>query len=498
MPKSKPSTSCHLKAIVSEYGDDIFSTDGKILFCKMCEIKVAAERKFTVVQHVGREKHIRAVQLASKKNLHNSYCKKQYSRRVINRQIFKKNFCEALVSANIPFWTLNNTKLKSFLELHFGRPIPDESTMRKNYLSQCYDDTISKIRGRVHGKKIFVSIDETNDVEHRYVANVVIGTLEIDGPGEVFLLTSEVLETVNHSTICRLFDKCMFLLWPEGIRYDDVLLFVKDSAPYIVKAGKAIQAFYPKMVHITCIAHGMHRVAEEVRATFSQVDSLVSQTKKIFVKAPSRKQLFKSTAPSVPLPPEPVITRWGTWIDAAIYYCDHFQIVKRVIEILNPDDAAAIASAKKLYSDSEIEGQLAFIKSNFNCLTRGIASIQEKGASLERSLTLIREIESNLKNVGGEVGRRILKKVESVLGKNSGYKTLCDISKVLTGESFDISCIEQELTAGDFVYFKYAPVVSADVERSFSRYKNVLSENRRSLTFDNLRMLVVVYCNNSE
>lgn len=92
MPKSKPSTSCHLKAIVSEYGDDIFSTDGKILFCKMCEIKVAAERKFTVVQHVGREKHIRAVQLASKKNLHNSYCKKQYSRRVINRQIFKKTF----------------------------------------------------------------------------------------------------------------------------------------------------------------------------------------------------------------------------------------------------------------------------------------------------------------------------------------------------------------------------------------------------------------------
>ena len=53
---------------------------------------------------------------------------------------------------------------------------------------------------------------------HRYVANVVIGTLETNEPGEVFLLTSEVLETVNHSTICRLFEKCMFLLWPEGIR----------------------------------------------------------------------------------------------------------------------------------------------------------------------------------------------------------------------------------------------------------------------------------------
>ena len=86
------------------------------------------------------------------------------------------------------------------------------------------------------------------------MANVVIGTLEIDGPGEVFLLISKILETVNHSTICELFEKCMFPLWPEGIRYDDVLLFVTDAASYIVKAGKAVQAFYPKMVHITLLS----------------------------------------------------------------------------------------------------------------------------------------------------------------------------------------------------------------------------------------------------
>ena len=63
----------------------------------------------------------------------------------------------------------------------------------------------------------------------------------------------------------------MFLLWPEGIRYNDILLFVTDAAPYIVKAGKVVQAFYQKMVHITCLAHNLHRVAEEIRANFSQV-----------------------------------------------------------------------------------------------------------------------------------------------------------------------------------------------------------------------------------
>jgi hypothetical protein len=42
MPKAKPSKSCHLKQTVVEFGDDIFSTDGDILYCKVCDIKVAS------------------------------------------------------------------------------------------------------------------------------------------------------------------------------------------------------------------------------------------------------------------------------------------------------------------------------------------------------------------------------------------------------------------------------------------------------------------------
>jgi hypothetical protein len=129
-------------------------------------------------------------------------------------------------------------------------------------------------------------------------------------------------------------------------------------------------------------------------------------------------------------------------------------------------------------------------KANFNSLTQGIIGIQEKGASLESFLTLLKKIESELKTGRGEVRRRVSKKLESVLGRNVGYNTLCHISKVLVGE--------EELTASDLVYFKYATVVSVDVERSFSRYKNVLSDNRHSLTFDKLRQLVVVYCNIAE
>jgi hypothetical protein len=44
MPKAKPPKSCHLKQIVVESADDIFSTEGDIL-TEMCVIKVGAEKK---------------------------------------------------------------------------------------------------------------------------------------------------------------------------------------------------------------------------------------------------------------------------------------------------------------------------------------------------------------------------------------------------------------------------------------------------------------------
>jgi hypothetical protein len=61
MPKVKMSQSNRLTKYVNEFGKDIFSTDGEILFCKICEIKVASEKKFTVVQHISRNKHVQGL-----------------------------------------------------------------------------------------------------------------------------------------------------------------------------------------------------------------------------------------------------------------------------------------------------------------------------------------------------------------------------------------------------------------------------------------------------
>jgi hypothetical protein len=47
MPKVKCSDSVRLRGFVQEFGEKYFTTDGKILFCKLCAVKVTAEKRFT-------------------------------------------------------------------------------------------------------------------------------------------------------------------------------------------------------------------------------------------------------------------------------------------------------------------------------------------------------------------------------------------------------------------------------------------------------------------
>ncbi|PSN45032.1 hypothetical protein C0J52_23372 [Blattella germanica] len=46
----------------------------------------------------------------------------------------------------------------------------------------------------------------------------------------------------------------------------------EDAAPSIMKVAASLSALYPKMVHVTCLAHALHRVAEEVWTNFPQVE----------------------------------------------------------------------------------------------------------------------------------------------------------------------------------------------------------------------------------
>ncbi|XP_050521506.1 uncharacterized protein LOC126894485 [Daktulosphaira vitifoliae] len=242
----------------------------------------------------------------------------------------------------------------------------------------------------------------------------------------------------------------------------------------MVKAGTALNVFYPKLIHVTCLAHAFHRVAETIRSEFPEVDFLISTIKKLFLKAPSRVHIFKENYPQTPLPPKPVITRWGTWLQAAAYYCDNFSVIEDVISKLEIDAVS--------YTYPPI---LHLLQSN------SITKLEAQNLSLADSLGIVSDTVKKLKESPGQVGIKIKNKVEQVLSKNSGLKTVEAIANILNGSDTQTSF---EFSLADLGAFKFAPITSVNVERSFSRYKNILRPNRRRFTFNNLKKYMIVHC----
>ena len=63
-------------------------------------------------------------------------------------------------------------------------------------------------------------------------------------------------------------------------------------------------------------------------------------------------------------PPEPVLTRWGTWLGAADYYAENYLTVKEFVLQLDAK-SQAIQNVKTINeNDSELLAQLEFLKSN--------------------------------------------------------------------------------------------------------------------------------------
>ncbi|WP_219822526.1 hypothetical protein, partial [Enterobacter cloacae complex sp. 2DZ2F2B] len=64
-------------------------------------------------------------------------------------------------------------------------------------------------------------------------------------------------------------------------------------------------------------------MSQSIRLNYLDVNGIISNVKKIFLKVPIRVEFYKNSLPNTPLPPEPVLTRSGTWIQAALFYAEH-------------------------------------------------------------------------------------------------------------------------------------------------------------------------------
>lgn len=458
---------------------DLFH-DGSVLRCKLCEVTITHSRKSNVTQHLTTARHLGLMARRQGRLV------QPFIADAIPRQSFGMDLTKMMVDCDIPLYKMRHPSMRAFLEKYTESTIPSESSLRRNCVPALFEELKDSIKEKIKDQFLWVSIDETIDSSKRCVVNMVAGILSEES--EKFLLASDFLSVVNASSIVQFYQDTLDLY---EVKKTNVLIFTSDAAPYMVCAGKLLVAIYPKTIHVTCIVHGLHRVCETIRLKFDAVNDLIGNVKKIFSKAPLRIRLFRTKFPELSLPPEPIITRWGTWLEAAAYYAINWESLRDVVAELNPDDAVAIGNAQKSFKDDNLKNQLATIHTSFGFVLKKLKELQEGKNDLNEAKDSVEYLKEKFGalSLQSPLLKPIQDKFQAVLEKNIGLLRLLNVHD---GNFNGVDYSILELCA-----LKYAPVTSVDCERSFSLFKNFYRDNRHSFDELNLQKYFLLYANNT-
>lgn len=469
-------TASKLRQLAKTFQSEGITSDGYILRCEWCDSTIHVDENHQqgrVKQHISTPKHEAASN--HQKRTHQQFVSTALhaqSSKAASTSEFHLDLTAALLQSGVPLYKIHYPAMRNFLEKYTKHSIPDESTLRKNYIKPVYETTISKVREKVGENPVAFIVDEATDTKKRFVLNVLVMPLT----GEVekaMLLKMYNLEAVNGGTVMQSFNDACCFLWPDGIKYDHVWLVLTDQASYMLSAFRMIKLMFPNLNHITCIAHALHRVCESVRSKYATANRFVSEMKKVLLKSPFRTQLYRETT-DLPLPPDPVVTRWGTWVNAAVFYAENFNAIKEFLYRLDAEDAQAIDAAQKLSQDETVRQQLLEVYDLKN-VVHAIKKLEAQGITVQEQWNILQEVQSQLPGFAKA-------KLEASLAKNPDILKIVENFKTVENLEF---CIKA----------KYAPLTSVDVERSFSVCKNTLSTNRESFTFCNLEMINVTRIN---
>ncbi|KAJ3652297.1 hypothetical protein Zmor_018275 [Zophobas morio] len=107
--------------------------------------------------------------------------------------------------------------------------------------------------------------------------------------------------------------------------------------------------------------------------------------------------------PNTPLPPEPALTRWGTWIQAALFYAEHFDVLRQVVMSFEATDAQSIKKAQEFLNKANIKNELLYIKTHFKIFADTIEQLETIGLKLNQTMEIVEKVYTSLKNTPGKI-----------------------------------------------------------------------------------------------
>lgn len=130
-------------------------------------------------------------------------------------------------------------------------------------------------------------------------------------------------------------------------------------------------------------------------------------------------------------------------------------------------------------------------------LTTSLKKLQTQGLLLSDYIEIINDVEKSFESLWGPIGLKIQSKLKQVLEKNTGPSLLKKNVLHFIGynDIEELDGFPDDISSSDVPYFKFATIISVDVEHSLSTYKTFLTNNRRSFKFENIHKHIIIQCN---
>ena len=126
----------------------------------------------------------------------------------------------------------------------------------------------------------------------------------------------------------------------------------------------------------------------KIKSHFEDVDQPIAKVKAVTIKNKTRQAKFSA----IGYLPQPVPTRWGSWLNAALYYTKNLSEVKAIVESY-VGSGILVTQAKVSLQKSSLAGQLLKIKDQYECLVKLIEKMESAKCTIKKAVQAIQELD---------------------------------------------------------------------------------------------------------
>ena len=128
-----------------------------------------------------------------------------------------------------------------------------------------------------------------------------------------------------------------------------------------------------------------------MRAHFKNIDEVIATIKAATIKNKDRKKDFHDAG--LPSPPDPVITRWATWLRAALYYSENLPAVRTIVN--NWTSAGLLVSrAKDAINVEDLVPDLVKIN-QYRTLAANVEFLEGSACTITEAYGLLKNMQFN-------------------------------------------------------------------------------------------------------